>query len=137
MDINVQVGQEVAVRSGYGHHDYAFGYVVKRVTPKSGEIVVVRGESEYRFDRQGWQMKSSIGYRSQIEPDVAKARAAMDYKAKAIAASNAIQAVYNSHGGRGAIWSWGKQSLADEVARLEKLVAEARSAVDALPDSVP
>jgi hypothetical protein len=57
-----EVGQEVAIRSGYGYPRYQSG-VVERVTP-SGQVILVGGR---RFRANGVEFTAS-SYREKIEP---------------------------------------------------------------------
>lgn len=132
-EINVTVGQEVAVAGRYADRDYSFGWVVRKVTEKKGEIVVGRADWDnytIRFDKRGWEVGSGNSYhRARLEPNVVEAREQTARKARSIEAVNAITDV---HANNRVSWGWSKESLVEEVARLEQLLAEARAKVEAI-----
>lgn len=135
-NVNVVVGQEVGIRSGYGHGRVSFGYTVAKVTA-SGQVVVTRTEPstipglnrERRFNADGYEMKSgaSTYHRDSLVTDVAAARERARVEQACNTAANAISAVRIDARG-----TYGKEGLLEQVAKLETLLAAARAAVEAI-----
>lgn len=128
--MDVTVGQEVGIQSGR-RGDVYFGYKVARVTP-SGQIVVCAEGAipQRRFDKRGHEMGVSLTYGSdRLVTDVAGARATMARRARMRTACAAIGKVRAEDG---IDPCWQISSLRGEVERLERLVREARAAVEAV-----
>jgi hypothetical protein len=129
----VKVGQEVAIRSGYGDGEIAFGAIVKRVTP-SGQVVVQfpSSDRERRFGADGYEMDKhgSSYHRARLLTDVAEARAETARKERLRAAREAVHAIKADPGSNSRYWD--KKDLCRELEQLEQLVAMARKAVEAI-----
>ena len=129
------VGQEVAVTGRYDDK-YDFGYKVKRVTPKTGTIVVEQTYSdgttrEVRFTAN-CREKSSDGYsRSRwLQPDLELAKATnarVDARHKAANLLNGIAAGLDVVGPR-----WAAESMERRTAELQARLDAAAEAVFAL-----
>lgn len=128
----LMVGQEVAVRSAYGHGDYSFGWKVARLTEKRGEVIVWRQNTDgsvtnYRFDAGGREMgRAGSSYRATLTIDVVAAR---EETARMQRTREAITALHEIKDSRARL-EWGKEGLIEEVARLEALIAKARAAAE-------
>jgi hypothetical protein len=129
----IKVGQEVAIRSGYGDGEYRFGLLVRKVTPTGQVVVGAAGdEKEFRFGPDGREMGKGFQsvYTATLEPDVAKARAETARKERLRAAREAVHAIKADPGSNSRYWD--KVALCRELEQLEKLVAMARKAVEAI-----
>lgn len=149
----VKVGQELAfedgssMRSSWGPARYTFGWIVERVTP-TGKGVAVRkiprlnGTEEVHkrgFQHQGYETQDNEkgpnpngavrNYGGRFYQDVEGLRAQMERQARSRKASEALNEVKLGNPARD---TWSKDSMLEEVTRLEALVAAARAAVEAI-----
>lgn len=150
----VKVGQELAfedgssMRSSWGPARYTFGWIVGRVTP-TGKGVAVRsytnadgskGALKRGFQHQGYETTDGKdgqpnpngavrNYGGRFYQDVEGLKAQMARRERSQAAAIALNAVKLE---RPARETWGKESLLEEVTRLETLLATARAAVEAI-----
>lgn len=129
------VGQEVAIaHTGPYSNRFYFGYFVTKVTP-SGQITVSRAEQldkfARRFDANGREIGSNVSKYNRdtlhLNVEELRERTAKEVRAdKAASALNAVRLEGRAEG------SYGKEALEARVAKLEELLAEARSLVEAI-----
>lgn len=121
-------GTPVAVHGRHG--DYSLGYEVERVSI-TGQVIIKRTADGFqrRFTNQGREIGQRL---NTLEFDVALARAAQSRvmaRHEAVAAVRRLRDAMPPSVSRYA----SKESLREMVAAVERSVAEARTAVDALP----
>lgn len=126
------VGQEVAVKSGYDGfgslYSFNFGYTVKKVTPGGQVIIVKDGGNERRFDNEGYEMGSfSSKYRRDtLVTDVEGARKLLAQRELCQTAAEKIRLVRVQESSA----NYGKEGLTCQIVTLQRLLDEAKAAVD-------
>lgn len=126
MKLQVQIGQEVAI---HNNRNFDFSYVVKHITPKRGDITVVRASDGYERKFDAFGREHSQWSQATLHTDVAAARAQQkDAGHRTDAAMALLKIVVSQQIGEG----WAKAALIKEADRLQALLDEARSKIDLL-----